>query len=161
MKIKRFVAKDMRSALAEIKEELGADAVIMSTKKIPEGVELMAAVDYNQAPSVAKETSTSLNAEHSQLGDRNRMITDDVVNIGSQPVQKNVNPNSNHQSNTSTSVNSNSVNNTAAEASHADSLSALLSRQVQQDPEKKLIDPLCRGLPTNNKVVVTPKYDIA
>lgn len=49
MKIRRFVAKDMRTALAQIKEELGVDAVIMSNKKIPEGVELMAAVDYSQA----------------------------------------------------------------------------------------------------------------
>ena len=48
MKIKRFVARDMRTALAQIKEELGADAVIMSNKKVPEGVELMAAVDYSQ-----------------------------------------------------------------------------------------------------------------
>ena len=49
MKIKRYVAKDMRTALAQIKEELGADAVIMSNKKIPEGVELMAAQDNSNA----------------------------------------------------------------------------------------------------------------
>lgn len=49
MKIKRFVAKDIRTALINIKEALGDDAVIMSNKKIPEGVELMAAVDYNQS----------------------------------------------------------------------------------------------------------------
>ncbi len=36
VKIRRFVGKDMRSALAQIKEELGVDAVIMSNKKIPE-----------------------------------------------------------------------------------------------------------------------------
>jgi flagellar biosynthesis protein FlhF len=45
MKIRRYVAKDMRTALAQIKDELGVDAVIMSNKKIAEGVELMAAVD--------------------------------------------------------------------------------------------------------------------
>ena len=56
VKIRRFVAKDMRSALAQIKDELGADAVIMSNKKIPEGVELMAAIDYSQAlPNVASD----------------------------------------------------------------------------------------------------------
>ena len=37
----------MKSALAQIKEELGSDAVIMSNKRVPEGVELMAAVDNN------------------------------------------------------------------------------------------------------------------
>lgn len=34
MKLKRFVAADMRSALAKIKEELGAEAVIMSNKRV-------------------------------------------------------------------------------------------------------------------------------
>ena len=38
MKLKRFVAKDMRQALAKIKEELGAEAVIMSNKRIEGGV---------------------------------------------------------------------------------------------------------------------------
>lgn len=51
MKIKRFFAKDMRAALAEIKETLGVDAIIMSNKKTAEGVEIVAAVDEdNNAP---------------------------------------------------------------------------------------------------------------
>ena len=45
MKIKRFLAKDMRSALEQVKKELGADAVIMSNKKVSGGVEIVAAVD--------------------------------------------------------------------------------------------------------------------
>lgn len=45
MKIKRFVAKDMRSALAEVKQLLGPDAVILSNKKTAEGVEIVAAID--------------------------------------------------------------------------------------------------------------------
>ncbi|MGL1955938.1 MAG: flagellar biosynthesis protein FlhF [Colwellia sp.] len=78
MKIRRFVAKDMRSALAQIKEELGADAVIMSNKKIPEGVELMAAVDYSQSvPDANYAAEKSPSTELSQ----------DVVNIGQQNVE--------------------------------------------------------------------------
>ena len=51
MKIKRFFAKDMRAALAEIKETLGVDAIIMSNKKTADGVEIVAAVDEdNNAP---------------------------------------------------------------------------------------------------------------
>ncbi|MEI5638208.1 MULTISPECIES: flagellar biosynthesis protein FlhF [unclassified Pseudoalteromonas] len=49
MKIKRFFAKDMRTALNEVKEELGADAVIMSNKKLADGVEIVAAVDNDRA----------------------------------------------------------------------------------------------------------------
>ncbi|QBL09852.1 flagellar biosynthesis protein FlhF [Rheinheimera sp. D18] len=45
MKIKRFVAKDMRTALTEVKEFLGPDAIILSNKKVPEGVEIVAAID--------------------------------------------------------------------------------------------------------------------
>ena len=45
MKIKRFFAKDMRTALKEVKETLGADAVIMSNKKLADGIELVAAID--------------------------------------------------------------------------------------------------------------------
>lgn len=40
MKIKRFFAKDMRTALKEVKDELGVDAVIMSNKKLANGVEI-------------------------------------------------------------------------------------------------------------------------
>ncbi|MBU3825794.1 MAG: flagellar biosynthesis protein FlhF [Candidatus Oceanisphaera merdipullorum] len=50
MKIKRFFAKDMRSALAEVKEVLGNDAVIMSNKKVSGGIEIVAAVDDDDTP---------------------------------------------------------------------------------------------------------------
>ncbi|MDN3610624.1 flagellar biosynthesis protein FlhF [Vibrio ostreicida] len=49
MKIKRFFAKDMRTALLQVKEELGDDAVIMSNKKVAGGVEIVAAVDNETA----------------------------------------------------------------------------------------------------------------
>ncbi|MGI5310100.1 flagellar biosynthesis protein FlhF [Rheinheimera sp. WS51] len=50
MKIKRFVAKDMRSALTEVKEFLGPDAIILSNKKVAEGVEIVAAIDNEAKP---------------------------------------------------------------------------------------------------------------
>lgn len=50
MKIKRFFAKDMRAALAEVKEVLGANAVIMSNKKVSGGIEIVAAVDDDETP---------------------------------------------------------------------------------------------------------------
>ena len=55
MKIKRFFAKDMRTALKEVKEELGADAVIMSNKKLADGVEIVAAMDNDRAPETPVE----------------------------------------------------------------------------------------------------------
>ncbi|MBU1619137.1 MAG: flagellar biosynthesis protein FlhF [Gammaproteobacteria bacterium] len=50
MKIKRFVAKDMRTALTEVKEFLGPDAIILSNKKVAGGVEIVAAIDPEAAP---------------------------------------------------------------------------------------------------------------
>ena len=47
MELKRFVAPDMRRALNLVSEELGADAVILSNKKVPEGIEITAAIDYD------------------------------------------------------------------------------------------------------------------
>ena len=54
MKIKTYVAKDMRQALRLIREEQGADAVILSTRSVPDGVEVAAAVDYEAAVHVPR-----------------------------------------------------------------------------------------------------------
>jgi flagellar biosynthesis protein FlhF len=47
MKIVRHIAPDMRQALRAIREKLGEDAVILSSRRIPEGVEVTAAVDFD------------------------------------------------------------------------------------------------------------------
>ncbi|MCP4126590.1 MAG: flagellar biosynthesis protein FlhF [Gammaproteobacteria bacterium] len=47
MKIKRFFATDMRNAIRQVRETLGADAVILSNKPVDGGVELMAALDFD------------------------------------------------------------------------------------------------------------------
>ena len=138
MKIRRYVAKDMRSALAQIKDELGVDAVIMSNKKIAEGVELMAAVDYNQSIKPAKapaqhnhELSAVENAQPANPAD----IAEDTVAISSapKPVEQAANV-------------------------PADSLAALLSRQVQQNGYDKA--PATRAFNSqieNSSTKVTPQ----
>src|SRR5580698_4995081 len=49
MKMKRYVAADMRSALRAIREEQGPDAVILSSRPITGGVEVCSAVDIELA----------------------------------------------------------------------------------------------------------------
>ena len=49
MKIKRYVAPDMRQAMREVREEQGDEAVILSTRRIAEGIEIIAALDYDEA----------------------------------------------------------------------------------------------------------------
>ncbi|MCL9781835.1 flagellar biosynthesis protein FlhF [Vibrio sp. S4M6] len=69
MKIKRFFAKDTRTVLLQVKEELGSDAVIMSNKKVAGGVEVVAAIDGEQVASNAsgatKRAATSANTSKS------------------------------------------------------------------------------------------------
>lgn len=48
MKIKRFFAPDIRQAMRMVKEELGADAVIMSNKSVDGGIEIVAARDFDE-----------------------------------------------------------------------------------------------------------------
>jgi flagellar biosynthesis protein FlhF len=71
VKIKRFFAKDMRTALAEVKETLGPDAVIMSNKKVTGGVEIVAAVDYQSQVPGPKDAPVR------------RQLNDESVNISS------------------------------------------------------------------------------
>lgn len=47
MQIRRYVADDMRQALKQIREELGPDAVILSNKRIPGGVEILTSPEYD------------------------------------------------------------------------------------------------------------------
>lgn len=49
MKIKRFVAKNMREAIRQVREEQGPDAVILSNRRTAGGIEVVAAVDYDAA----------------------------------------------------------------------------------------------------------------
>jgi len=47
VRIIRYMAPDTRQALRGIREQLGDDAVILSSKRTPEGVEVTAAVDFD------------------------------------------------------------------------------------------------------------------
>uniref|UniRef100_UPI0040484B21 flagellar biosynthesis protein FlhF n=1 Tax=Shewanella baltica TaxID=62322 RepID=UPI0040484B21 len=100
MKIKRFFAKDMRAALAQVKETLGSDAVIMSNKKVNGGIEIVAAVDYDEP-----KAKTAATAPAPTFMD----VSDDLVSLGTkQPVR---------------------VETRAKSAAPADSLQALLEKQ--------------------------------
>jgi flagellar biosynthesis protein FlhF len=51
MKMKHYRAADMRQALRAVREAQGPDAVILSTRRISGGVEVCAAVDYDEQPN--------------------------------------------------------------------------------------------------------------
>ncbi len=49
MKIKRYLDKDMRHVLRRVREDQGPDAVILSNRRVDDGIEVIAAVDYDEA----------------------------------------------------------------------------------------------------------------
>src|ERR1700677_3549308 len=65
MKIKRFVANDMRQAMRDVRAEQGADAVILSTRRLEDGIEIIAAVDYDESlmREAARHGAPTLTAE--------------------------------------------------------------------------------------------------
>ncbi len=86
MKIKRFFAKDMRMALLQVKEELGADAVIMSNKKVAGGVEIVAAIDGDSVSAVKKTPRSASHQvdkrqQEKSASQRNRRLEEDRVSL--------------------------------------------------------------------------------
>lgn len=60
MEVKRFKAPDMHRALQMVRETLGDDAIILSNKKIPGGIEVAAAYDESaSAPVQNRKVATS------------------------------------------------------------------------------------------------------
>jgi flagellar biosynthesis protein FlhF len=77
MKMKRYVAADMRSALRAIREEQGPDAVILSSRPIGGGVEVCAAVDIELAvgQGALAETAALKQLERATLHELEREAT--------------------------------------------------------------------------------------
>ncbi|WP_240352393.1 flagellar biosynthesis protein FlhF [Agarivorans sp. Alg241-V36] len=73
--MKRFFAKDMRTALAEVKETLGSDAVIMSNKKVTGGIEIVAAVEPSSAKQAAPKSDRELAEDSVNLSSMNAGAT--------------------------------------------------------------------------------------
>ena len=67
MRIKRFTAPDMRTALRMVRDEQGPDAVILSSRQAAEGgVEVVAATDYDEA--LVQHTLRSMGAPTADAG---------------------------------------------------------------------------------------------
>ncbi len=63
MQVKRFFAADMRQAMKQVRDELGADAAIIGNRRISGGVELMAALNYQLPSELVREPNLQLEAE--------------------------------------------------------------------------------------------------
>ncbi|MGN0893746.1 MAG: flagellar biosynthesis protein FlhF [Succinivibrio sp.] len=134
MKLKRFVAADMRQALAKIKEELGAEAVIMSNKRVAEGVEIIAGVE-SPAVSVSDVTYDAGSYRSSERAASSRVIKDDEVTLSSSKTQ-----------------NKNTKNSVGGEKAEgfAKSLLEILERQKQEQEKAKVTS--ARASSPNTKI---------
>ena len=83
MNIRRFVAADMRKVLREVRAALGSDAVILSTKNVDEGVEVIAAVDYDD--TLFAEWTDSGRHDEPPAHSRRAAEREDVDRYGSSP----------------------------------------------------------------------------
>jgi flagellar biosynthesis protein FlhF len=63
MKIKHYRAADMRQALRQVRDAQGPDAVILSSRRIANGVEVVAAVDYDVDAADASAVIDAARAE--------------------------------------------------------------------------------------------------
>ncbi len=77
MQIKRFFAEDMRQAIRKVERELGPEAVILSNKKVPGGIEIVAAMDFDDA-LLGKELG-NLTSPAPQLPDEPRLPSKDAA----------------------------------------------------------------------------------
>jgi flagellar biosynthesis protein FlhF len=63
MKITRHTAPDMRQALRAVRDQLGPDAVILTSRRTPTGVEVTAAMDFDAEASIATVTPVATPTE--------------------------------------------------------------------------------------------------
>jgi flagellar biosynthesis protein FlhF len=63
MKLKRYNAPDIRQAINKVRDELGPDAVIISNRSTGNGVEIIAAIDYDESIFNSKNSDAVIERE--------------------------------------------------------------------------------------------------
>ena len=74
MQVKRFVAANMRLALTMVREEMGPDAVILSNKRVPNGVEILTAIDPEEITASATKTLATADNPFQQARDDDQQL---------------------------------------------------------------------------------------
>ncbi len=70
MNVKRFLAPDMRRAINQVRAVHGPDAVILSSRSVGEGVEIVAAIDYDPELLAALSRESASQEESDQAQSR-------------------------------------------------------------------------------------------
>ena len=87
MKIKRYLDKDMRHVLRRVREDQGPDAVILSNRRVDDGIEVIAAIDYDEA--LVRQAMGNLPGDHEDISSDAlaEIAEDDVASTAAAPVQ--------------------------------------------------------------------------
>jgi flagellar biosynthesis protein FlhF len=67
MKIKHYRAADMRTALRQVRDAQGPDAVILSSRRVPGGVEVVAAIDYDGEDAATDQLAAGMGTAGSNV----------------------------------------------------------------------------------------------
>jgi flagellar biosynthesis protein FlhF len=78
MKAKRFTAKNMQQALRMVSDELGPDAVILSNKRSGKGVEVIAALDYQEIANEQQQQELERQLILQQELEQARQVTGEI-----------------------------------------------------------------------------------
>jgi len=92
MKIRRFYSNNVRSALRQVTETFGEDAAILSNKKVQGGVEIIAALDYDESLLQSKrgvrperkQTGEAANVQQAEPGGNSESTSEGAVYTPSQ-----------------------------------------------------------------------------
>ena len=90
MKLKRYHAPDIRRAINKVRDELGPDAVILSNRPIDDGVEIIAAIDYDDAIVDSAETAQNEDRHQATAGPATRSQDTSAAGTGDEPFWKRV-----------------------------------------------------------------------
>ncbi len=91
MKIKRFFARDMRTAMRKVREAQGADAVILSNRRVDGGIEIISAVDFDQ--ELIEQTAVDVRGETAVQADMKKSTGNETqVSAEPSPFRKRADP---------------------------------------------------------------------
>ncbi len=138
MQVKRFVADDMRSAMRQVKEEIGADAVILSNRVVDGKVEILAARDFDESlinealdQSIIKSKPDSAAAHYERMAAERAETERQLQQTHQRPLAENELPSANSRLQAHQAAGL-SQHNLADGATHNRSLEAPLDTSVMQ-----------------------------
>ena len=135
MQVKRFVAADMRRALEMVRQELGSEAIILSSSRTKEGVELLTTQAKLEMPDLPSERSNEPELDSAQ----EYLKPNQTVNAGI-PLRQSRNPAEQVSSKVGSSRALKHQPQTAAERYPLDDLSELRSQPKLHDLQEQLTE---------------------